>query len=133
MKIITIKGLWLLHWCTKFHIVISSRLWVIRLWNVENQIHTHTHTHTSGLQLRITFLDVLGYSEYSDTNIRKKKNSRQHSLPSEEAKTWKNCIYWYSSMPACWLRIYWICDTLCDHLLHVRQNRLHFVIDLHCT
>ena len=35
--------------------------------------HTHTHTHTSGRQLKITFLDVSDYSEYSDTNISKKK------------------------------------------------------------
>ena len=33
------------------------------------QTHTHTHTHTSGRQLKIIFLDVLDYSEYSDTNI----------------------------------------------------------------
>ena len=31
--------------------------------------HTHTRTHTSGRQLKIKFLDVLDYSEYSDTNI----------------------------------------------------------------
>ena len=31
--------------------------------------HVHTQTHTSGRQLKITFLDVLDYSEYSDTNI----------------------------------------------------------------
>ena len=37
------------------------------------RIHTHTHTHdTSGRQLKITFLDVLDYSECSDTNISKK-------------------------------------------------------------
>ena len=33
--------------------------------------HTRTHTHTSGRQLKIKFLDVLDYSEYSDTNISK--------------------------------------------------------------
>ena len=33
----------------------------------------HAHTDTSGRQLKITFLDVLDYSEYLDTNIRKKK------------------------------------------------------------
>ena len=59
--------MWLLHWCTKFHIDISSRLWVIEVSNVENRTHTHTHTHTSGRQLKITFLVVLDYSEYSDT------------------------------------------------------------------
>ena len=131
MKIITIKGQCLLHWCTKFHIDIWSRLWVIGLWNVENQIHTHTHT--PGRQLKITFIDVLDYSEYLDTNIRKKKISRKHSFLSEEAKTWKNCIYWYSSTTARWLKIYWICDTSCDRLLHVRQNWLHFAIHVHCT
>ena len=36
-------------------------------------------------------------------------------------------------MTARWLKIYWICDTSCDRLLHVRQNRLHFAIDVHCT
>ena len=46
MKIVTIEGLWLLHWRTKFHIDISSRLWVIGVSNVENRTHTHTHTHT---------------------------------------------------------------------------------------
>ena len=37
-------------------------------------VHTHirTDTHTSGSQLKIEFLDVLDYSEYSDTNISKK-------------------------------------------------------------
>ena len=65
MKIVTIEGLWLLHWFTKFQIDISSRLWVIGVWNVENR----THTRTSGRQLKIKFLDVLDYPEYSDTNI----------------------------------------------------------------
>ena len=63
MKIVTLKGLWLFHWCRKFHIDISSRLWVIGVWNVENW------TDTPGRQLKITFLDVLDSSEYSDTNI----------------------------------------------------------------
>ena len=73
MKIVTIKELWLLDSCTIFHIDTSSRLWVIGVWNIENQTHTHkrTHTHTSGRQLKITFLDVLDYSEYSDTYISK--------------------------------------------------------------
>ena len=75
MKIVTIKGLWLLHWRTKFHIDISSRLCVIGVSNVENRTHTHTrtHKHTSGYQQKITFLDVLDYCEYSDTNISKKQ------------------------------------------------------------
>ena len=92
MKIVTIKGLWLLYWRTKFHIDISSRLWVIGVSNVENRTHTHTrkHAHTSGRQLKITFLDVLDYSEYSDTSISKKKKiSRKHSFLSEKAK-WIN-------------------------------------------
>ena len=46
MKIVTIKGLWLLHWRNKFHIDISSRLWVIGVSNVENRKHAHTRTHT---------------------------------------------------------------------------------------
>ena len=33
--------------------------------------HTRTHTHTSGRQLKIPFLGVLDYFEYSDTNISK--------------------------------------------------------------
>ena len=36
------------------------------------QTHTRTHTHTSGRQLNITLLDVLDYSEYSDTISKKK-------------------------------------------------------------
>ena len=47
--------------------------------------HTHTHTHTSGRQLKIKFLDVLDYSEYSDTNI-SIFFSQKHSFLSEEAK-----------------------------------------------
>ena len=50
MKIVMIKRLWLLHWYTKFHIDISRRLQVIDL-------------------LKITFLDVLDYSEYFEANI----------------------------------------------------------------
>ena len=69
MKIVTIKGLGLLHWCTEFHIDFLSRLWVIEVWNVENR--TLTHTHTSGRQLKIKFLDVLDYFEHFDTNISK--------------------------------------------------------------
>ena len=69
MKIVTIQGWLLLHWCTKFHIDISSRLWIIEVWNVENRTRTRTHTHTSGRQLKIIFFEVLDYSEFSDTNI----------------------------------------------------------------
>ena len=44
------------------------------VYELSNRTHAHTHTHTdtSGLQLKITFLDVLDYSEYSDTNISNK-------------------------------------------------------------
>ena len=38
-----------------------------KLWKSDTYTHTRTHTHTSGRQLKITFLDVLDYSEYSDT------------------------------------------------------------------
>ena len=90
MKIVTIKGLWLLHWHTKFHIDISSRLWVIGISDVENRTHTYTrtlaHTHTSGRQLKITFLDVSDYSEYSDTKISKKKFFSKTKLPQWGSK-----------------------------------------------
>ena len=69
-----------------FHIDISSRLWVIGVSNIENRTHTHTHTHTSGRQLKMKFLDVLDYSEYSDTNTSNFCFSRKHSFLSEEAK-----------------------------------------------
>ena len=61
--------------------------------NVENRTHTHTHTHTSGRQLKITFIDVSDYFEYSDTNISEKKISRKHSFLSEEAKININYLY----------------------------------------
>ena len=44
-----------------------------------------THAHTSGRQLKITFLDVLDYSEYSDTNI-SIFFLRKHSSLNEEPK-----------------------------------------------
>ena len=80
MKIVTIKGLWSLHWRTKFHIDISSRLSYRGFKRLKSDTYTHAHTHTSGLQLKIKFLDVLDYSEYSDTNISKKIFS-QKQLP----------------------------------------------------
>ena len=46
LKIVTINGLRLLHYCIEFHIDISSRLWVIRIWKVENRTHTHTRAST---------------------------------------------------------------------------------------
>ena len=103
MKIVTVKRLWLLHWRTIFHIDISSRLWVIGVLNVAHRTHTHTHTHThtSGWQLKSPFLDVLDYSEYSDTNISKKKFSRKHSFLSEESKniliSKLECLYRFCS------------------------------------
>ena len=45
----------------------------LKRWKSDTHGNTHTHTHTSALQLKITFFDVLDYSEYSDTNISKKK------------------------------------------------------------
>ena len=43
----------------------------LKRWKSDTHAHTHTraHTHTSGRQLKIIFLDVLDYSEYSDTDI----------------------------------------------------------------
>ena len=46
MKIVTSKGPWLLHRCTKCHFDISRRLWVIEVRKVENRTHTHTRMHT---------------------------------------------------------------------------------------
>ena len=77
MKIVTIKGLWLLHWYTKIHVDISSRLWVIGVWNVENRTHTHTRR-----TLTYKFLDVLEYSEYSHTSISKKKKINKNIASS---------------------------------------------------
>ena len=114
MKIVTIKGLWLLHWCTKFHIDISSRLWVIGVWNIENwthkhsRTHAHTHTHTSGRQLKITFLDVLDYSEYSDTNISNIFFLRKHSFLTEEEKSSEHCrIFWKFRFFEKWRQVQW--------------------------
>ena len=64
IKIVTIKGAWLLHCCIKFQYDISSRLWVIVVWKLGSRAYTHTHTHTSGCQLKIIFPDVLDHSEY---------------------------------------------------------------------
>ena len=43
-------------------------------WKLDTRAHTLSHTHTSGHQLKITFLDDLDYSEYSDTDVSEKKN-----------------------------------------------------------
>ena len=105
MKIVAIEGLWLLYWCTKFHIDISSRWYFIGVWNIKNRTHTHTcthahtrthvhththaHTHASGRQLKMTFLDILDYSEYSDTNISIFFFTK-HSFLSQKEK-WTKC------------------------------------------
>ena len=62
--------------------------WGLKRWKSDTHAHTYTrtHTHTSGCQLKIKFLDVLDYSEYSDTNISKKKFSPKDSFLNEEAK-----------------------------------------------
>ena len=44
IKIVTTKGLWLLHWCIKFHIDISSHF-CVGFENVKNRTHTHIHTY----------------------------------------------------------------------------------------
>ena len=62
MKIVPIKGLSLRHWCTKFHIDISSRYWVIGVWNVENRIHAHTHPHENEIYMR--HIQLLGMKIY---------------------------------------------------------------------
>ena len=81
MKIVKIEGLWLLHWRTKFHIDISH------IGHIHT--HAHTHTHASGRQLKITFLDVLNYSEYSDTDISKKKIFTKTASSVRKQKTKK--------------------------------------------
>ena len=61
---------------------------------------THTYTHTSGRQVKITFLDALDYSEYSETNI-SKKFFLQNSFLSEEAK-WTSQV-----IESFYITIYW--------------------------
>ena len=68
MKIGTTKRACLLHCCNEFQLNISSCLWIIVVWKLESWAHIQTRTHTR-TQLKIIFLDVLDYSEYSDTNI----------------------------------------------------------------
>ena len=83
MKIVTNKEEWLLHWCAQFQLDISSRLWGIVVWKVKSR------THTPGHQLKIIFLEVSDYSEYSVSTIsiffhtafsvsKKKINNRSH-------------------------------------------------------
>ena len=91
MKIVTNKELWLLHWCTKFHIDISRHLWVIGVWIVENRTHTHTHTYIR-TPAKNDISHVLDYSEYSDTNISNFFLRKQSFLRDEakEIEFWQN-------------------------------------------
>ena len=81
-------------------------------WKSDTYTHAHTHTrilahthtraytHTSGRQLKIGFLDFLDYSNYSDTNIAKRKIFHENiasSVRKQESVTfiieiliWKN-------------------------------------------
>ena len=68
MKIVTIKGLRLLHWCKNF-VSISRAAYELSGFEMLKIGHTREHKNKSGGQLKIIFLDVLDYSEYSDTNI----------------------------------------------------------------
>ena len=82
--------------------------WGLKRWKSDTHVHTHTHSHTSGRQLKIEFLNVLKYSEYSDTSISKKKISRKHSFLSEEAKIIKKSLrqklfHWKCSLIICWI------------------------------
>ena len=68
MKIVTIKGLQLLHWCKNFE-SISRAAYELSGFEMLKIGHTPEHKNKSGGQPKIIFLDVLDYSEYSDTNI----------------------------------------------------------------
>ena len=59
---------------------------VVRGSQIEVFFWIHTFLFTSGRQLKITFLNVLDYFKYSDTNISKKIFFRENSFLSEEAK-----------------------------------------------
>ena len=87
MKIVTIKACDYVTGVPNF-ILISQAVYELSGFQTFKigHIQTYAHTHTSGRQLKITFLDVLDYSEYSDTNISKKKFSRKRNFLSEEAK-----------------------------------------------
>ena len=39
MKIVKNKEMWLFHWCNKFQLDISSRVWVKVIRKVENRTH----------------------------------------------------------------------------------------------
>ena len=60
---------------------------------------THAHTHTSGCQLKITFLDVLYYYEYWDTNIRKKKKKNRENIASSVKKQTRKKIVFIDIHP----------------------------------
>ena len=63
--------------------------WGLKRWKSDTHAHMYirTQTHTSGSQLKIKFLNVLNYSDDSDTNIWNFFFPRKHSLfLSEEAK-----------------------------------------------
>ena len=68
-------------------ISISQAVYELSGFQTLESGYPRTHTHTSGRQLKITFFDVLYYSEYSNTNMSKKKFSRKQSFLSEEAKS----------------------------------------------
>ena len=92
MKIVAIKGLWLLHWCTKFYINISSRLWVNGVSNVENRTHTRTHTYIrtpakNHISRRFRLFWVL-WNLYLKIFF-----SREHSFLGEEAKCCKPQVF----------------------------------------
>ena len=59
------------------------------LKSLKSVTYTRTNTHTSGRQLKIIFIGVLEYYEYSDTNIANFFFPRKHSFISEEAKVMK--------------------------------------------
>ena len=81
MKIVTIQELW---YFTGVQNVISISQAVYELLGIETLKIAHTHIHTSGRQLKITFLDVLDYSEYSDTNISNSFSRKRSFLSTKQ-------------------------------------------------
>ena len=65
--------------------------------------HAHTRTHTSGHQLKITFLNVLDYSEYSDTNIANKKQQICHATIILKNTNLLLARYTYNSIFYCYV------------------------------
>ena len=88
----------LVHWCTEFQLDVSKRLWIIVVWKVENRIHIPTQT-PSGRQLKITFLDISGYSECSDRNI--SIFFRESGFPYCFLTDFKKLCIWRSMMLNC--------------------------------